>query len=54
MANIIKNGIELDAKDDSYYLLEMIKNSGNETPNKVRNFLEYAYKSIDKFTRKIK
>lgn len=54
MANIIKNSVELDAKDDSYYLLEMIKNSGNETPNKVRNFLEYAYKAIDKFTQKIK
>ena len=54
MAGIVKNSIELDAKDDSYYLLEMIINSKNESPNKVRNFLEYAYKAIDKYTKKIK
>ena len=54
MAGIVKNSIELDAKDDSYYLLEMIINSKNESPNSVRNFLEYAYKAIDKYTKKIK
>ena len=53
MANIIKNSPELEAKDDSYYLLEMIKNSKKQSSNKVRNFLEYAYKSIDSFTKKI-
>lgn len=53
MAKIIKNSIELDAKDDSYYLLEMINYSSDDSGNKVRNFLEYAYKAIDHFTQKI-
>lgn len=55
MANIIKNSVELVAKDDSYYLLEMIKSSNKgKTNNKVRNFLEYAYEAINTFTQKIK
>ena len=55
MVNIIKNSVELEAKDDSYYLLEMIKNSNKGmTNNKVRNFLEYAYEAINTFTQKIK
>lgn len=53
MANIVKNSIELNAKDDSYYLLAMIKNSQTMTSNKVRNFLDYAYKAIDTYTKKI-
>lgn len=55
MVNIIKNSVELEAKDDSYYLLEMIKSSNKGmTNNKVRNFLEYAYEAINTFTQKIK
>ena len=54
MSNIIKNSVELGAPNDSYYLLEMIKESKNETPNKVRNFMEYAYKAINHYTQKIK
>lgn len=55
MANIIKNSVELVAKDDSYYLLEMIKSSNKgKTNNKVRNFLKYAYEAINTFTQKIK
>lgn len=56
MVNIIKNSVELEAKDDSYYLLEMIKssNKGITNNNRVRNFLEYAYEAINTFTQKIK
>lgn len=54
MSNIIKNSVELGAPNDSYFLLEMIKESKNETPNKVRNFMEYAYKAINHYTQKIK
>jgi len=50
-------GLELDAKDDSYYLLNMIKASNasrNEGhSNKFRFFLEFAHQSIDSFTKKI-
>ena len=49
--------MELDAKDDSYYLLEMIKASNGskdkEHSNKFRYFLQFAYEAIDKFTKKI-
>lgn len=56
MSSWIKS-MELDAKDDSYYLLEMIKAS-NETKdkshsNKFRFFLQFAYEAIDKYTKKI-
>lgn len=50
-------GLELDAKDDSYYLLEMIKSSNKDTSkdhdNKFRFFLQFAYESINHFTKKI-
>lgn len=56
MSSWIKS-MELDAKDDSYYLLEMIKAS-NETKdkshsNKFRFFLQFAYEAINKYTKKI-
>lgn len=55
MQGIIKNGIELDAKDDSYYLLQMIKESHKKQPtNSLRDFVEYAYKAINYYTQKIK
>lgn len=48
---------ELDAKDDSYYLLEMIKASNKSNVkdhnNKFRFFMQFAYEAIDKFTKKI-
>ena len=53
MINIIKNYSGLDAQDDSYYLLEMIKNSKQTTSNKMRDFLEYAFKAIDNYTKKV-
>ena len=53
MSGIIKNGVELEAKDDSYYFLQMIKNSKQDSGNKEKNFLEYAYKAIDTYTKKI-
>lgn len=50
-------GLELAAKDDSYYLLNMIKASNvtkNEGhSNKFRFFLQFAHDSIDSFTKKI-
>lgn len=50
-------GIELDAKDDSYYLLSMIQTSNQdkskEHSNKFRFFLKFAYDAIDKYTTKI-
>lgn len=53
MATIIKNSIEIDAKDDSYYLLQMIKSSKQTTGNKVRDFLDYAYSAINVYTKKL-
>ena len=50
-------GIELDAKDDSYYLLRMIQASNREKSmehsNKFRFFLQFAYEAIDSYTKKI-
>ncbi len=50
-------GIELDAKDDSYYLLRMIQASNKEMSkehsNKFRFFLQFAYVAIDSYTKKI-
>jgi hypothetical protein len=50
-------GYELDAKNDSYYLLEMIKTSNKdktkEHSNKFRFFLQFAYDAIDGYTQKI-
>ena len=49
--------IELDAKDDTYYLLSMIKASNQDKSkdhsNKFRFFLKFAYDAIDKYTNKI-
>ena len=53
MADIIKESVELEAKDDSWYLLEMIKNSKQDFGNKMKNFLDYAYIAIDTYTKKI-
>lgn len=55
MANIIRNAIELDAKNESYYLLEMINQSRkiNNNNNKVRNFLDCSYNAINHYTNKI-
>ena len=52
-ANLIKNYSGLDALDDSYYLLDMIRNSKQMTSNKTRDFLEYAFKAIDNYTKKV-
>lgn len=56
MSGWIKN-LELDAKDDSYYLLEMIKasNAYNEKDhsNKFRFFLQFAYDAINCYTKKL-
>lgn len=49
-------GYELDAKDDSYYLLQMIKESNTDTQkhnNTFRYFLDFAYKAINYYTQKI-
>lgn len=50
-------GLELEAKDDSFYLLSMIKASnkdkGKEHNNKFRFFLEFAYEAINGYTSKI-
>lgn len=49
--------IELDAKDDSYYLLKMIQASNaykkEEHSNKFRYFLLFAHEAIDGYTKKI-
>ena len=49
--------ISLDAKDDSYYLLEMIKasnaNKDKTHENKFRFFLQFAYEAINHYTTKI-
>ncbi|WP_291528519.1 hypothetical protein [Bacteroides sp. UBA939] len=51
-------GMELDAKDDSYYLLRMIQKSnqekGEDHSNKFRFFLQFAYDAINSYTSKIK
>jgi len=56
MSGWIKN-IELDAQDDSYYLLQMIiasnKNNGKEHSNNFRYFLQFAHEAIDIYTNKI-
>ena len=56
MSGWIKN-IELDAKNDSYYLLEMIKASNaykkKDHSNKFRYFLQFAYEAINHYTKKI-
>lgn len=49
----------LDAKDESYYLLDMIRASNRDKEDdthtqKFRRFLNYAYQAIDKYTSKIK
>ncbi len=47
----------LDAQDESYYLLEMIRASNQDKDNthtlKFRRFIDYASKAIDKYTSKI-
>lgn len=49
--------IELDAKDDSYYLLRMIQASNRdktkEHSNKFRFFMQFAYEAINSYTKKI-
>lgn len=52
MSGIVKNSVELEAKDDSYYLIQMIKSSKRDSGKKEKNFLEYAYKAIDTYTKK--
>lgn len=56
MSGWIKS-LELDAKDDSYYLLEMIKASNKDKSkghdNKFRSFLKFAYDAINHYTGKI-
>lgn len=56
MSGWIKH-MELDAKNDSYYLLEMIKasNAYNEKDhsNKFRFFLQFAYSAINYYTKKL-
>lgn len=50
-------GLELDAKDESYYLLEMIKSSNKDRSknhnNKFRYFLQFAHEAINNYTQKI-
>lgn len=56
LANWVKD-FSLEAKDESYYLLEMIKASNKDKNNsqtiKLRRFLDYAYQAINKYTGKI-
>jgi len=56
MSGWIKH-LELEAQDDSYYLLEMVKASNKsknkDHDNKFRSFLQFAYEAIDKYTKKI-
>ncbi len=56
MSGWIKD-IELDAQNDSYYLLEMIKASNaykeKDHSNKFRFFLQFAYDAINCFTKKL-
>ena len=50
-------GINLEAKDDSYYLLRMIEASNGykekDHSNKFRFFLQFAYEAINGYTKKI-
>jgi hypothetical protein len=51
-------GYALDAQDDSYYLLEMIKASNKATKdelhnNSLRHLLNYSYQAINTYTNKI-
>lgn len=49
---------ELEAKDDSYYLLRMIQKANADKSknhsNKFRYFLQFAYEAINSYTSKIK
>lgn len=49
--------LELEAKDDSYYILEMVKASNRDKTkdhsNKFRFFIQFAYEAINKYTQKI-
>jgi hypothetical protein len=49
--------VSLDAKDDSYYLLEMLKasnaNKAKDHDNKFRFFLQFAHEAINYYTQKI-
>lgn len=49
--------MELDAKNDSYYLLKMIEASNKqktkEHSNKFRFFLQFAFEAINNYTKKI-
>lgn len=55
LSNVVK-GIELDSKDESYFLLKMIA-AGNKDKEKhdntLRYLLDFAYKSITEYTQKI-
>lgn len=48
-------GLSLDAGDDSFYLLDMIKagNADKQHTPKFRAFLQYAYQAINRYTNKI-
>lgn len=56
LTNFVKD-FSLDAKDESHYLLEMIRASNRDKDAshtiKFRRFLDYAYQAIDKYTGKI-
>lgn len=56
LLNIVK-GLTLRAKDESYYLLQMIKSGNkkdkNEHDNKLRYLLDFAYEGIVKYTKTI-
>lgn len=56
MSGWIKS-IELEAKNDSYYLLQMIvasnKGKTKEHSNNFRYFLQFAHEAIDTYTKKI-
>ena len=56
MSGWIKS-VQLDAKDDSYYLLKMLQASNHhqdeEHSNPFRYFLKFAYEAIDSYTKKI-
>jgi len=48
--------VRLDAQDDSYFLLGMIKASRRDKEdhnNKFRRFLKFAFEAIDEYTKKI-
>jgi hypothetical protein len=56
MSGWIKDNV-LDAKNESYYLLEMIKASNaykeKDHSNKFRFFLQFAYEAINYYTKKV-